>query len=116
LHNDLRTQSAEEVLACRQSGQDDCAAARTAKSTGGNREAGQAWAGGTEDPEGAFTSVYLFSTVPGQMQVEMNATAGWQVGDSAELLLAGQVRVPATMLDSPVVWRMVGANSAICDR
>ncbi len=69
---------------CRQSGQDDCAAARAAKSTGGDRGSGPALAGGTEDPEGAFTSVDLFSTAPGQLKVAMNATAGWQVEGSAE--------------------------------
>ncbi len=51
------TRRAEEELARWQSGQAGCAAARAARSTGVGEGGGPAVAGGTEDPEGAFTSV-----------------------------------------------------------
>jgi hypothetical protein len=48
---------AEEELARWQSGQAGCAAASATRSTGGDGGDGPAVAGGTEDPEGAFTPV-----------------------------------------------------------
>jgi hypothetical protein len=51
------TRRAGEELARWQSGQAGCAAASATRSTGGDEGDGSAVAGGTEDPEGAFTSV-----------------------------------------------------------
>jgi hypothetical protein len=48
------TQSAEDELARWQSGQESCAAASAAKSTGGGGWLGPAMAAGTGDPEGAL--------------------------------------------------------------
>jgi hypothetical protein len=59
-------------------------------------------AGGTEDPEGAFTSVDLLPAAPGPSQVAMKPATALLGGGGDEPSLAGQERVSATMLDLPV--------------
>jgi hypothetical protein len=87
---------------CWQSGQEDCAATKAAKSTGGEGGDGPAMAGGTEDPEGA--SVDLLSAASGPSQVAMKLVTALRGGGGAEpSSLAGRERVSATMLDSPVI-------------
>jgi hypothetical protein len=60
---------------------------------------GPAVAAGTGDPEGTFTQVDLLSAAPGPLKA-----------------VAGLERVSATMFDSPVMWRIVGANSVTNER
>jgi hypothetical protein len=54
---------------------------------------------GTGDPEGTFTPIDPVTAVPGLQEAE-----------------AGLESVSATMFDSPVMWRITGANSATKER
>jgi hypothetical protein len=93
------TRSEEEELARWQSGQAGCAAANAAKSTGGDGWPSLAAAAGTGDPEGTFTPIDPVTAAPGPQAME-----------------AGLESVSATMFDSPVIWRITGANSARKER
>jgi hypothetical protein len=60
-------------------------------------------AGGTEDPEGTFTSGALWSAVPGLLRVAVTVAAAATGKGGADHLPEGRDRVSATMLDSPVI-------------
>jgi hypothetical protein len=66
---------------------------------GGLGWGGPAVAEGTGDPEGAFTPIDPVAAAPGPHEAE-----------------AGLESVSATMLDSPVMWQITGANSAMKER
>ncbi len=84
------TRRAGEELARWQSGQAGCAAASATRSTGGDDGDGPAAAWGTEDPEGAFTSVDPCSASPGPLKVA--ATRGVAGPGRGGRALAGGAR------------------------
>jgi hypothetical protein len=69
------------------------------KPIGGLGRGDPAVAEGIGDPEGAFIPIDPVAASPGPLQ-----------------LGAGLERVSATMFDSPVIWRITGANSATKER
>jgi hypothetical protein len=140
------TRRVEEELARWQSGQAGCAAASAARSTGGEGWRSSAVAAGTGDPGGAFTPVDLASASPGQPMGAMMEPAKGSLlpigglerggpavaegtGDPEGAFIpidplsaapgpqeAGLDSLSATMFDSPVIWRITGANSAMKER
>ncbi len=67
---------------------------------GGLERGGPAVAEGNGDPEGAFTPVNPVDAAPGPQEDEE----------------AGLESVSATMFNSPVIWRITGANLAMKER
>ncbi len=121
------TLRADEEQARWQSGHESCAAARAARSTGegggrvtaakGDTCAELAAKKGTEDPEGAFTSVPPSAATlllpEGGKTTAGAAFSDWAEGGAARMPPAGLERVSATTLDWPAMCRTVGENSAI---